>query len=68
MSDPINDEILDNYREEMDRIRNNYDCLIEAAQELYLAYHARSQDSEIKWLNGKFTALRECLEMSGVKL
>lgn len=61
MSHPINDEILDNYREELDRVRNNHECLIEAASELWLAYNASPQDREIQWLNGKFSALKECL-------
>lgn len=68
MSHPINDEILDNYREELERLRNNLDSLTEAATELYQAYQARPQDSEIKWLNGKFADLRICLEGNGVKL
>lgn len=68
MSHPINDEILDNYREEMERIKTNLEALTEAATELYQAYNSRPQDSEIKWLNGKFAELRVCLESNGVKL
>lgn len=68
MSHPINDEILDNYREELDRIRNNHEALIEAVSELWLAYNKSPQDREIQWLNGKFGNLKHCLKMLGVNL
>lgn len=62
MSHPINDEILDGYREELDRLREEREDFLEVANELWAAYWDKNQESPIKWLNGKFAALKFTLE------
>lgn len=36
--------------------------LLDAAKELHAAYEARDQESAIKWLNGKFAALKAAID------
>lgn len=36
--------------------------IIEAAEELCLAYESKKPESEIKWLQGKFNRLRDALD------
>ena len=65
MSHPINDEMLDNYRETLDSLREQREEFLEVAMELWLAYNSYPEDAQIRWLNGKFGALKECLDKLG---